>query len=69
MLFSICGGFRTEHRRKMADLVRFGTCYVTRALAFVTGVTFKAASEALGQGGLPFLWTGKNFHCCADFYL
>lgn len=61
MLFSIGGGVRTAHRRKMTELVTFVTCYVTRASAFVTGVTFNAASGALGRGGLPFLWTAKTF--------
>ena len=61
MLFLIGGGFRTAHGRKMADHVTFVTWYVKRASAFVTGVTFNAASGALGRGGLRFLWTGKTF--------
>ena len=61
MLFSIGGGFRMAHRRKMTDLLTFVTCYITRASAFVTGATFNAALGALGQRGLRFVWTGKTF--------
>ena len=59
MLFSIGGGLRTAHGRKMVDPVTFVTCDVTRASAFVTGVTFNAAAGALGRGGLRFLWTSR----------